>query len=86
VIERGHSFGFPLETVAAPGIRRQFPGEDLQGDSPMQLAIVGDEDLSHAAGTDPLQDLVVREAGADHGMVLISIALTPADERQNYDS
>ena len=67
MIQSGRGLGFPTKTFQCLRVFRQFLGQELQRDEPMQLDILGLIDHTHAAATELLQDAIVRDGLADHG-------------------
>jgi hypothetical protein len=64
VIERGHRLGLALEAAAALGIGGQVAGQNLQGHVALELGVLGNEHLSHAALADPLDEAAVQQHGS----------------------
>ena len=66
VVQRGCSLRFlqePPPLFARPGVLR---GEHLDGYPPVQPHIQGPIDFAHAAGAQPLRDLIMRNRAANH--------------------
>ncbi len=55
---------FAFEPRSRFGLIRQVVEQNLDRDSSIEARIAGLEDLSHSAGADERQDLVVPQAGA----------------------
>jgi len=58
MIERGDGLGLALE-AAPPLRRRHLRRKHLQGDFARKLRVLGDKNLSHAASSELLEDVVV---------------------------
>ena len=59
-------FGLSLEALAALRISGEVLGQDLDRHLAVQLGVLGGVDLSHAAGTQLVGDLVVVQLCSDH--------------------
>ncbi len=59
VVQGTQKAGFPLKAGSALRIPGQFGRQQLDGDRPSQVDILGSPNLSHAALTDLLDDAVV---------------------------
>ena len=70
MIERRQGFRFPLEALQALAIGSELTRQDLQGNLASERRISGEIDLSHASGTELLEDLIVRDRPADQGWLL----------------
>jgi len=68
VIESGDGFGLALETGAPLGACGELGREDFQSDFAIELRVLREIDLAHAALSQLLDDAVVRELSADHGV------------------
>ena len=64
--EAGEGVGLLAEAGAGGLVGEGALGEDLQGDVPIELVVVGAVDLAHAPGAEALDDAVVVERAADH--------------------
>jgi len=56
----------PVEPREPVGVFRHLGGEDLQRHLSPELLVGGQIDLSHSPGTDPVEDLVVKQRPAGH--------------------
>jgi hypothetical protein len=65
MVQRGCGLRFAREAVHAVHVRRELFGQDFQGDGPVQSRIAREVDLSHSAGTEQRQDLVVTDGFPD---------------------
>ena len=61
---------------------RELLRKDFQGDLPMQIGVLGDVDLAHAAGSELLENAEVGECLADHGKRGGSYRTISAEEAQ----
>ena len=68
VVECSDGLGFPRETSPAFFALGQLRGENLERNLAVQLGVLGQIDVTHAPGADLLQDFVMCEGLADHGM------------------
>jgi len=53
------------EALQAVRVRRELSGQDFQRDGPVQSRIAREVDLSHSAGTEQRQDLIMTDGPAD---------------------
>ena len=65
MIQRGGSLRFAGEPLHPLRVRGELAGQDLQRDGPVQSRVAREIDLSHSAGTEQRQDLVVTDGSAD---------------------
>src|SRR5262249_55617155 len=65
MVQRGGSLRFAGEPLHALWVRGKLAGQDLQRDGPIQSRVAREIDLSHSAGTEQRQDLVVTDGSAD---------------------
>jgi hypothetical protein len=70
MIERGSGLGFTLEAAESLGVRRESFGKEFQGDETVKLGVLGLIYNTHASTTELLDDLVVRNGLANHGLRL----------------
>jgi hypothetical protein len=86
VVDGGGRARLLQQLVPRLGIVGESPTEELDGDRPLQLSVEGAIDLTHAAGTDLLDDRVVSERLADHGRPPNTLEMfnlgTPSGARQ----
>ncbi len=66
VVEGRGGAGFALEPLGGERIGRHRLGQELQRDVAAEAEILGAVDHAHAAGTQPIDDAVVRDNGTDH--------------------
>src|SRR5216683_4315461 len=67
MMEAGHDFGFPLESVAEFGIGGDVVVHDLDHHLPIQIQLAGQKDLAHAPFAQEANDLIpTQENTADH--------------------
>ena len=59
---------FPAEAFQDLRVSRHFVGQELQGDRAAKISVFGLVDDTHAAATQLLDDAVVRDGLADHGI------------------
>jgi len=57
----GESTRFALEAAQALGVRGEGLGQQLDGDVARELGVAGTIDLAHAAGSELLDDLIMRK-------------------------
>ena len=67
VVQRGNRPRLALEAAAALRIVRRGLGQDLQRDAATELAVLGQQDLAHAACAEGADDPVGAEIRRDHG-------------------
>ena len=65
MVQRGCGLRFAREALHAVRVRRELSGQDFQRDGPVQSRIAREVDLSHSAGTEQRQDLIVTDGPAD---------------------
>ncbi len=66
MVEGAGGARFPPEALQGLLVFSQLFGEELQGDGPAQLGVLGLVDHTHAAPAEFLQDAVVGDGLADH--------------------
>ncbi len=66
MVDGGGRLRLPDETLDALLVGRDLLGEDLEGDLPAELGVLGRVDGPHPAATDLLDDAVVRDRLPDH--------------------
>ena len=57
MIQTGYGFGFSLESLSAPGIRRELQ-QNLDGDGALQPRVSRTVDLTHPAHTERRRDFI----------------------------
>ena len=67
VVQRGCSFGFPLEAAERLRVVGKFVGKKLQGDVATQLEVFRLVDHTHAPAADPAEDAVMGDR-LTHGL------------------
>ena len=72
VVERGGCFGFALEALADFLVGDEMSRKKLQGDGTVELRVLGFVDDTHAAFTELLGDLVVRDGLADQDTPILA--------------
>jgi len=72
VIQRGGSFGLPLETAEGLRVVGEFVGKELEGDVAAELEVFRLIHNAHTSATDLLDDAVVRDGLADHSESALS--------------
>ncbi len=69
MIESGGGFGFSQQTLFGVLIGRDFGWEEFNRDFPVEPLVLSQVDLAHATTPELLDDAVVRDGLADHGVV-----------------
>jgi len=69
MIESGGGFGFSQQTLFGALIGRDFCWEEFNRDFPVEPLVLSQVDLAHAAAPELLDDAVMRDGLADHGVV-----------------
>src|SRR4030088_1274424 len=75
MIQCGRSFSFALKTGKCLRIAGNFIRQKLEGDETMEPSVLGLIDYPHSAATQRLDDAVVRNGFADHGLAEHSLAI-----------
>src|ERR1700732_4973722 len=75
MIQCGRSFGFALKTGKRLGVAGNFIRQELEGDKTMEPCVLGLIDYPHSAATQRLDNAVVRNGFADHGLAEHSLAI-----------
>ena len=70
MIQRGGRLGFALKAAKGLRVFSDVIGQELEGNKAVKLHILGFVDNPHAAATELLQDAVVRNGFANHGIAL----------------
>jgi hypothetical protein len=68
--ERRHRLRLAAEAGEAHRIAGKLGGENLEGDGPLEVGVLGEVDLSHPPFAEFADNAVVRERAADHDSVL----------------
>ncbi len=69
MVQRGSGLRFALEAGEGLRVFGNVVGQELQGDEAVQLHVLSLVDHTHAAAAELLDDAVVRDGLADHGIV-----------------
>ena len=64
MIEFGRRLGFPFESSAAFGILTEMRRKELECDFPIEFGVLREIDLTHATGTDALDDAIMPDYAA----------------------
>src|ERR1700676_2335609 len=75
MIQCGRSFGFALKTGKCLGVAGNFIRQELEGDKTMEPCVLGLIDYPHSAATQRLDNAVVRNGFADHGLAEHSLTI-----------
>src|SRR5262249_53825469 len=70
VVERAERARLLLEPLAADHVAGNVSGQDLDGDGAVEAAVLRAPDLSHAALAELLENVIIAESAAGHGVLL----------------
>ena len=70
MVQRGRGLGFALKTSECLRVAGNFLGQELEGNEAMQPRVLSLVDHAHPAATELLDDAVMRNGLADHGVAL----------------
>ena len=86
MIERARGLCFPVEAVARNRIVRDPIGKELERDKPMQPAVLGPVDHTHAAFAEDFEKPIVRDGMTDHGSKILRLGEGQVNEGHGLSS